>query len=185
MYFRFHFESLEQKESHLAFLCYRLGENRPFLKEWPLENIREIQRRRYVLRKTALEIFFIDGTSILFNFPDCDNEEVSQKLIRLRKTKCINLQYNKTLDPRKLIDKSGILKKWLNYEISNFDYLMLLNGLSGRSYKDVTQYPVFPWIITNYILDKIDQENPAIFRDFSKTMGAMVDFFSFYIFYFF
>ena len=103
-------------------------------------------------------------------------------MIRLRKTKCINLQYNKTLDPRKLIDKSGILKKWLNYEISNFDYLMLLNGLSGRSYKDVTQYPVFPWVLTNYILDKIDQENPAIFRDFSKTMGAMVNLIKIYIF---
>lgn len=174
MYHSFHYESLEQKESHLAFLCYRLSENRPFLKEWPLENIKEIQRRRYILRKTALEIFLIDGTSILFNFPDSDNEEVSQKLIRLRKTKCINLQYSKTLDPKKLVEKTGILKKWLNYEISNFDYLMFLNGLSGRSYKDVAQYPVFPWVLSNYILEKIDIENPGIFRDLSKTMGAMV-----------
>jgi len=150
-----------------------------------LENVREIQRRRYILRKTALEIFLVDGTSILFNFPDSDNEEVSQKLIRLRKTKCVNLQYNKTLDAKKLIDKSGVLKKWLNYEISNFDYLMLLNGLSGRSYKDVTQYHVFPWILTNYVLEKIDQENSAIFRDFSKTMGAMVKFLILFVFMYF
>ena len=158
----------------MAFVCYKLAENRPFFKEWPLENIREIQRRRYILRKTALEVFFIDGSSMLFNFPDSDNEDVSQKLIRLRKTKCVNLQYNKTLDAKKLIDKSGVLKKWLNYEISNFDYLMLLNGLAGRSYKDVTQYPVFPWILVNNIMEKLDQENHAIFRDLSKTMGAMV-----------
>ena len=31
-------------------------------------------------------------------------------------------------------------------EISNFQYLMHLNTLAGRSYNDLTQYPVFPWV---------------------------------------
>ena len=35
-------------------------------------------------------------------------------------------------------------------EISNFQYLMHLNTLSGRSYNDLMQYPVFPWIIKDY-----------------------------------
>lgn len=163
-------------------MCYKLSDNRPFFKEWPLENIKEIQRRRYILRKTGIEIFFLDGTSILFNFPDSDNEEVSQKLIRLRKTKCINLQYNKTLDAKKLVEKTGIMKKWLNYEMSNFEYLMQLNGLAGRSFKDVTQYPVFPWVISNYGLENLNiTETCDFFRDFSKTMGALVMFFFFFL----
>lgn len=168
----------------MAFLCYKLSENRPFFKEWSLENLREIQRRRYILRKTALEFFFLDGTAILLNFPDNDAEEVSQKLIRLRKTKCVNLQYYKTLDARKLVDKTAVTKKWLAYELSNFDYLMILNALAGRSYKDVTQYPVFPWVLTNAADENCGKWETAdkaeeIFRDFSKTMGAMVIFWVF------
>ena len=67
-----------------------------------------------------------------------------------------------------------MLKKWVNHEISNFDYLMVLNSYSGRSYKDVTQYPVFPWVIVNTSNEKLDPENVNLYRDLNKTMGAMV-----------
>ena len=40
--------------------------------------------------------------------------------------------------------------KWRNKKISNFDYLMYLNTLAHRSFNDLTQYPVFPWIIADY-----------------------------------
>jgi hypothetical protein len=30
-------------------------------------------------------------------------------------------------------------------QIDNFDYLMALNTLAGRTYNDLGQYPVFPW----------------------------------------
>ena len=145
-----------------------------FNKEWDLTMIKEVYRRRHILRKTALEIFFLDGSSILLNFPDGDQEEVSQKLIRLRKTRCPNLIYHKTLDYKKLMEKSGMTKKWLNYEISNFEYLMYLNTVSGRSYSDITQYPVFPWILCNYHDDKLKLESPDYYRDLSKTMGNYV-----------
>lgn len=35
-------------------------------------------------------------------------------------------------------------------EISNFQYLMHLNTLAGRSYNDLMQYPVFPWILADF-----------------------------------
>lgn len=35
-------------------------------------------------------------------------------------------------------------------EISNFQYLMHLNTLAGRSYNDLMQYPVFPWVLADY-----------------------------------
>lgn len=57
-------------------------------------------------------------------------------------------------------------------EISNFQYLMHLNTLAGRSYNDLMQYPVFPWILNDYESDVLDFTNTAIFRDFSKPMGA-------------
>jgi hypothetical protein len=40
-------------------------------------------------------------------------EEVSMKLVRLRKTpRCPNLVHYKTMDPRKVPEKSGLTKNW-------------------------------------------------------------------------
>lgn len=57
-------------------------------------------------------------------------------------------------------------------EISNFQYLMNLNTLAGRSYNDLMQYPVFPWILANYTSSELDFSDPATFRDLSRPMGA-------------
>lgn len=35
-------------------------------------------------------------------------------------------------------------------EISNFEYLMHLNTIAGRTYNDLMQYPVFPWVLADY-----------------------------------
>lgn len=35
-------------------------------------------------------------------------------------------------------------------EITNFEYLMHLNTLAGRTYNDLMQYPVFPWVLADY-----------------------------------
>lgn len=40
--------------------------------------------------------------------------------------------------------------KWIEGSLSNFDYLMLLNKYSGRSYNDINQYYVFPWVLKDY-----------------------------------
>lgn len=33
-------------------------------------------------------------------------------------------------------------QKWVQREISNFEYLMQLNTIAGRTYNDLSQYPV-------------------------------------------
>ena len=58
-----------------------------------------------------------------------------------------------------------------NYNISTFELLMWLNILSGRSFNDTTQYPVFPWIITNYNTDEINQATDM--RNLSLPMGML------------
>ena len=44
--------------------------------------------------------------------------------------------------------------------------------MAGRSYNDLTQYPVFPWIIADYTSDELDLSNPGSFRDLTKPMGC-------------
>ena len=44
--------------------------------------------------------------------------------------------------PSRLLQSSGLTQKWVRRELSNFDYLMQLNTISGRTYNDLNQYPV-------------------------------------------
>lgn len=49
---------------------------------------------------------------------------------------------------------------------------MHLNTLAGRSYNDLMQYPIFPWILADYDSEELELSDPATFRDFGKPMGA-------------
>jgi hypothetical protein len=48
-----------------------------------------------------------------------------------------------------------------------------LNTIAGRTYNDLTQYPVFPWILTDFTSDSIDLADPKVFRDLALPVGAL------------
>ena len=50
--------------------------------------------------------------------------------------------------------------------------MLYLNDCAGRSLNDLTQYPVMPWILSQYDGDAIDLADPTVYRDLSKPMGA-------------
>lgn len=64
-------------------------------------------------------------------------------------------------------------QQWQRREISNFEYLMFLNTIAGRTYNDLNQYPVFPWVLTNYDSRELDLSLPSNYRDLSKPIGAL------------
>ena len=53
-------------------------------------------------------------------------------------------------------------------QVSNFEYLMFLNREAGRSFNDLTQYPVFPWVIQDYESPSLNMTDPAVFRQGPK-----------------
>lgn len=59
---------------------------------------------------------------------------------------------------------------WLREEVSNFEYLMQLNLLAGRSFNDLSQYPVMPWVIADYESETLDLSDPTVYRDLSKPV---------------
>ncbi|OBA21617.1 beach-domain-containing protein [Metschnikowia bicuspidata var. bicuspidata NRRL YB-4993] len=67
---------------------------------------------------------------------------------------------------------SEITKKWKMGMMSNFYYLLSINTMAGRTFNDLTQYPIFPWVIADYESSELDFSNPETFRDLSKPMGA-------------
>uniref|UniRef100_A0A8D2QKS5 Neurobeachin-like protein 2 n=1 Tax=Zonotrichia albicollis TaxID=44394 RepID=A0A8D2QKS5_ZONAL len=136
--------------------------------KWHLSQIREIHLRRYNLRRSALEIFLTDQTNYFLNF----NKEVRNKVYsRILSLRSPNI--SGTRSPQELFKASGLMQKWVNREISNFDYLIQLNTMAGRTYNDLAQYPVFPWILRDYTSEELDLNNPAVFRDLSKPIGVV------------
>ena len=41
-------------------------------------------------------------------------------------------------------------QQWVTGGISNFEYIEILNSYASRSYHDLEQYPVFPWVVADY-----------------------------------
>ena len=62
---------------------------------------------------------------------------------------------------------------WQNKEISNYEYLLHLNQAGNRSLSDLSQYPVFPWVLKDYECEEIDLEDESVYRDLSKPIGAL------------
>ena len=116
-----------------------------FFCRWSLGEVRELHLRRYNLRRTALEAFLVDQTNMFLNFPT--NRKRNKVYSRLVSLRLPNLLHSSSRSPAELLKSSGLTQKWINREISNFEYLMQLNTIAGRTFNDLSQYPVFPWVI--------------------------------------
>ena len=68
-------------------------------------------------------------------------------------------------------DIETLLDKWKSNKISAFCFLMHLNLLSGRSYHCIEEYPIFPWSIVNFKLDKLTKKTS--FRNMNMPLGMI------------
>ncbi|VDD89192.1 unnamed protein product [Enterobius vermicularis] len=108
------------------------------------------------------------------------NEDTVRKVVEYLPRVGVGVKYGlpqsrKTslMTPRQLFKHSDMPQKWQRREISNFDYLMFLNTVAGRTYNDLNQYPIFPWILANYTSETLDLNEASNFRDLSKPIGAL------------
>ncbi|XP_037920079.1 neurobeachin isoform X4 [Hermetia illucens] len=145
--------------------------------KWYFSEVRAIFSRRYLLQNVAIEIFLASRTSILFAFPD---QHTVKKVIKALPRVGVGIKYGipqtrraSMMSPRQLMRNSNMTQKWQRREISNFEYLMFLNTIAGRTYNDLNQYPVFPWVLTNYESKELDLSQPSNYRDLSKPIGAL------------
>ncbi|GAB9469346.1 hypothetical protein Gpo141_00006626 [Globisporangium polare] len=148
---------------------------------WAYDDIVELHKRRYQLRHVAIEIFAHDGRNYLITF---ESNQQRENVFHSLLNKCPNVRgaangIDRTAATgdlysqlRKLL-RNSMTERWIGGEISNFEYLMHLNTLAGRSYNDLTQYPVFPWVLSDYTSEVIDLNDPSVFRDLTKPMGAL------------
>jgi hypothetical protein len=61
--------------------------------------------------------------------------------------------------------KTSYTERWKKGDICNLNYLMMVNKYASRSYNDINQYLVFPWVLSNYTNATLDISNEANFRN--------------------
>jgi Beige/BEACH domain/Neurobeachin beta propeller domain/Neurobeachin/BDCP, DUF4704 alpha solenoid region/PH domain associated with Beige/BEACH/Neurobeachin alpha solenoid region/Domain of unknown function (DUF4800)/Concanavalin A-like lectin/glucanases superfamily len=142
---------------------------------WKVADIKEMHGRRFLLRPSALELFLADGTNFFINF---SSESMRNKFHkRIETLEPPLLAFSDCRVPSQILKRAKLTERWQHRDISNFDYLMHLNTIAGRTFNDLTQYPVFPWILSaaayDLDADTLDLDDPAMFRDLSKPVGAL------------
>lgn len=136
------------------------------LKVWKMSEIEEILPKYFMHTHCALEIYCKDGRSYLFNlFQD-------EVLINLREMLSSGNDYVKVYTDN---GREGIMewtKRWKQREISNYEYLIKLNRYSSRSFNNLNQYPVFPWILKDYTKRRpiFDEQD---YRDLGRPVGCL------------
>ena len=144
-----------------------------FDSRWNIQTIGELHLRRFNLKRSALEVFLVDHTNVFLNFVSSKRRNrVFTKILSQRPPKMV---HSTGRSPKDILKSSGLTQKWINREISNLEYLMHLNTIAGRSYNNLSQYPIFPWILADYTSDRLDVTNSASYRDLSKPMGVQND----------
>ncbi|KAF2857357.1 beach-domain-containing protein [Piedraia hortae CBS 480.64] len=162
---------------------------------WTWPEVLSISKRRFLFRDVSVEVFFTDGRSYLLICispakRDALYNEIVAQAPHVHSTTAVAGENSWRLDtlrnPEEMPQSLGTrfatvfsstpqyaaTKKWVRGEMSNFQYLMLINTVAGRTFNDLTQYPIFPWVLADYTSEELDLANPASFRNLAKPMGC-------------
>ena len=191
----------EERDAYLQMISGREAGDRPpptmktdyETRSWRWEDVLSISKRRFLFRDVAIEVFFVDGRSYLLttSTPNLRNElylkllgkathvadsAVSEDSWRVESVKnqsdevqTFGSRFTSVFAQN---NTNPATRRWIKGEISNFHYLMLINTMAGRTFNDLTQYPVFPWVLADYTSEELDLTNPRTFRDLTKPMGC-------------
>jgi factor associated with neutral sphingomyelinase activation len=129
---------------------------------WMQRDVVATARRYKGLRDSALEIYWKDESSTLLAFERRHDREQVMRFLPSN-VPCFT-------------DRDCVVQvaqEWQKGAISNYDYLLALNSAAGRSFHDLSRYPVFPWVIADYESTKLDLTKQETFRDLTKPVGAL------------
>jgi factor associated with neutral sphingomyelinase activation len=107
--------------------------------KFALGSIVRIYKRRYMLRQCGLELVMEDNQSVLFVFKQVEERDEVHDVVQ-EQPRLVMLERQIPLFMNQQ------LIRWQRGEIDNFEYLMHLNSAADRSFNDLTQYPVMPWV---------------------------------------
>ena len=107
-----------------------------------LNDIEEIIARRFLYEYRAIEVFLKNGKSYYFNLYKPDYVKLFfSKISRIQ-----DMEKSIISNPKKSFIDKKYHENWLDDNMSTYQYLLYINKFSSRSYNDINQYPIFPWI---------------------------------------
>jgi hypothetical protein len=147
---------------------------------WPYADVVETNKRAFLFRDVALELYFSDKQNFLVVFKDkrARSAVVSKMQAKLGTGDPLSRSIlgSFVLDLARAsrgAQLEDMTRRWQSREISNFAYLQMLNQHANRTPNDVTQYPVFPWVLADYSSQILDLTRQGTYRDLSLPMGAL------------
>nr|XP_009912287.1 PREDICTED: lysosomal-trafficking regulator isoform X3 [Haliaeetus albicilla] len=138
------------------------GETEPASFSWTYEEIKEVHKRWWQLRDNAVEIFLTNGRTLLLAF---DNTKVRDDVYH-------NILTNNLPNLLEYGNIAALTHLWCTGQITNFEYLTHLNKHAGRSFNDLMQYPVFPFILSDYTNETLDLNDPSVYRNLVKPIAV-------------
>ena len=110
-----------------------------------ISDIEEIVERRFLYMWQGFEIYLKDGRSFFFNLLTVKNYEKFKKKL-LENDEIRPLYHNKEF----LTKNKEITTAWEKDIITTYEYLLIINKYSSRSFNDPNQYHVFPWLLIKF-----------------------------------
>ncbi|XP_062980418.1 lysosomal-trafficking regulator [Elgaria multicarinata webbii] len=138
------------------------GETEPASFSWTFEEIKEVHKRWWQLRDNTVEIFLTNGRTLLLAF---DNTKVRDDVYH-------NILTNNLPNLLEYGNITALTHLWYTGQITNFEYLTHLNKHAGRSFNDLMQYPVFPFILSDYTSETLDLNDPSVYRNLIKPIAV-------------
>ncbi|KAK8898685.1 hypothetical protein M9Y10_000977 [Tritrichomonas musculus] len=168
---------------------FSLYQGHPII-EWPLEDIIGAYPHIWIHKPYSIALNFVRGFNFVLNFKKSDYDYLFPILKRHSSsffdsappTSAIHTVLSTINSARYLqLSNKEVTNKWQNGEIDTFTYLCILNRFGKRPTCDMTQYPVFPWIISDFdssilnLYNDNNNEQPknSNFRDLSLPMGQI------------
>ena len=139
----------------------------------PYKSIYQILYRKFLFYDVAIEFFLKNGKSYYFNFYTNHNKNEFMKILSEKIEEDIIIK-----NSIEYFEKKKFSNKWLDGSISTLDYLLLINKFSDRTYNDLSQYLILPWLLNNYEdiynVDNIRNFNfPSIFKS-KKELDSII-----------
>lgn len=180
-----------QHTKRFVYFTSKHGDKQKYL-ELQLDDIEFIFIRKQVHQETACEIFMNTNRSFYFIFSCVEDRatffrsvnaefmpkkevEDPHKFFFFSELRKANESIVQTLPAVDIVKALKLPEKWAKYKITTFEYLHYLNILAGRSFNDLSQYPVYPWVLKDYDVDRLilGPSTTQCFRDLTKPIGTL------------
>lgn len=129
-----------------------------------LVDMRSVVKRRFLLQPVGLEV-------------QCRDGNINHLFLALKSAKERDDLYEGIMKQGLLklddFQQEAVTLQWQHGVLSNYDYLLYLNSLADRTFNDLTQYPVFPWVVADYTSETLQIDAFKTYRNLQKPVGAL------------